>query len=259
MLHEINADLAMQKSHQSLECLLESCAFDTCSIRSLQVNEDRVFSTFIDIDKTHLRLTYTSGHQKTLSRKVVFEILGPVVPANLRRINLQIRVQGREFKAILEPEANLKYEWIWNGLDCYDQPVFGKSLATIQVEYQLTNCLQSKTDRKSFQIHAFVPFKRHFHGWSLDRQHVLDTKSLLLHLGNGQIKDLTKDRDAVPFMENVLETEDDEIPVSIVTNGKDILFIATNTALYRINIQTEEVNNNHHMLYYKRALHYRSP
>ena len=62
--------------------------------------------------------------------------------------------------------------------------------------------------------------------------------------GNGQTTDLTRsDQGAKPVVEDLVEfPEEDEIPVSVATNGQNLVFVGTNAALYEFNIKTKIVS-----------------
>ena len=64
------------------------------------------------------------------------------------------------------------------------------------------------------------------------------------YLGNGQTTDLTRsDKGAKPVVEDLVEfPEEDEIPVSVATNGRNLVFVGTNAALYEFNIKTKIVS-----------------
>ena len=61
--------------------------------------------------------------------------------------------------------------------------------------------------------------------------------------GDGQTTDLTRtDKGAKPVVEDVVDFPGkDEIPVSVATNGHDLIFVGTNAALYEFNISTKNV------------------
>ena len=75
-------------------------------------------------------------------------------------------------------------------------------------------------------------------GWQLDFHHQLDSKAAILYLGNGQVIDL---KTQTPMVQNVLEFEDD-LPVAITSNGLNVIYVGTNSAVYEIDLQQGKVN-----------------
>jgi hypothetical protein len=72
----------------------------------------------------------------------------------------------------------------------------------------------------------------------------LFTIQFYLILGNGKTTDLTRsDQGAKPVVEDLVEfPEENEIPVTVATNGQNLVFVGTNAALYEFNIKTKIVS-----------------
>ena len=72
----------------------------------------------------------------------------------------------------------------------------------------------------------------------MDFHHQLDSKGAILYLGNGQVIDL---KTRTPVVQNVLEFEED-LPVAITSNGLNLIYVGTNSAVYEINLHQGKVN-----------------
>ena len=87
-------------------------------------------------------------------------------------------------------------------------------------------------------MYGYQPESEDIFGWQLDFHHQLDTKAAILYLGNGQVIDL---KTQTPMVQNVLEFEDD-LPVAITSNGLNVIYVGTNSAVYEIDLQQGKVN-----------------
>ena len=67
----------------------------------------------------------------------------------------------------------------------------------------------------------------------------------IIFIGDGRTTDLTNSEQGMKLMvEDLFEFPDhDEIPVTIATNGHDLVFVGTNAALYEFNILTKKVRS----------------
>ena len=64
----------------------------------------------------------------------------------------------------------------------------------------------------------------------------------MMYLGNGKATDLASD--GYPIVQDLYEfpQSDEEMPVSIASNGKQVLFIGTNAALYEFDTRNATVS-----------------
>ena len=77
-----------------------------------------------------------------------------------------------------------------------------------------------------------------FQGWQLDFQHRLDPRAAILYLGNGKKVDL---KNEIPVVQSILEFEED-LPISIASDGVNMVYVGTNSAVYEIDISLQKVN-----------------
>lgn len=135
-----------------------SCIYDypTCSVQNITVQTEPYFSTNLDLQNTHLKLSYNSDKSlKNVTRKLTIQVLGSYLPSNLWLIELRVILAGIESKKLLEPEENLKWTLDWTGLNAYGGKVFGKTLAHIKVGYKFIDCPHTKWDHKFIELEGF--------------------------------------------------------------------------------------------------------
>lgn len=222
---------------------IESCAFETCSVRNIQLHHDEnVAKASLDIENTHFKLSYNSLlNAVTPSQKVTVDLLGPSYPRTLWHLEVQLTIQGHKFVEHLEPEVNLKWTFDWTPTtNVYGQKVAGPSFALLKVGYKFTDCSRVFWDSKVIEIKNPVLKPRHFYGWKLNFQHLLDPANLILY--TDELHDL---KQKVPVVQDVFELDPvdaDQIPVSITTDGFDMLYIGSNTALHQVNTSDQSVS-----------------
>ncbi|MBP7276394.1 MAG: hypothetical protein KBA51_09355, partial [Kiritimatiellae bacterium] len=95
----------------------------------------QTLSERIGIPGTAFNLIYRSDRvpgrkdQYTLN----FPILGAEIPQDLKRVDVEIEVAGREFLRSLDPEPNLTYTFTWDGTDAYGRPVYGAQPVNVRI------------------------------------------------------------------------------------------------------------------------------
>ena len=77
-----------------------------------------------------------------------------------------------------------------------------------------------------------------FQGWQLDFHHRLDPRAAILYLGNGKKVDL---KNEIPVVQSILEFQED-LPISIASDGVNMIYVGTNSAVYEIDISLQKVN-----------------
>ncbi|MBK1717696.1 RHS repeat-associated core domain-containing protein, partial [Thiocystis violacea] len=110
----------------------------TTSFGSIIENENQILGESIGINGTPLTLNYRSDRVpgRLSSRRVVIPLTNATVPANLLRIDLEIKVAGRTItQQSFAPTPDLSHTFAWDGLDAYGRPVHGTTPALIRIGY----------------------------------------------------------------------------------------------------------------------------
>ncbi|MBF0138028.1 MAG: hypothetical protein HQL65_17485, partial [Magnetococcales bacterium] len=99
--------------------------------------QNQVLGETIPVAGTPFSLHYSServpGRQGF--RTMTIPISGVTVPAEVKRIELEVRVAGRQFKNTFAPTPNQTHLFTWDGLDAYGRPAYGRQAATVDVGY----------------------------------------------------------------------------------------------------------------------------
>ena len=93
--------------------------FERCLTGATSSVEDRnrIFHEDIPIPGTEMVLHYTSNRVEGYKYVISIPVSGPVVPASLKRIVVEVEVAGRTLKQTLDPQPNQIVEFNWDGLD----------------------------------------------------------------------------------------------------------------------------------------------
>ena len=112
-------------------------------------------------------------------------------------------------------------------------------MVLVKVGFQFTDCPQVEWDYpKIAYLEGYAP-PSSFYGWTLDLHHKLEPQSAMLYLGNGHTFDLKK---GIPVVQDFLDfSAVDELPVTITSNGYDLVFLGTNAAVYELDITKNSV------------------
>src|SRR5690606_19008099 len=174
---------------------------------------NRTLGERLPVAGTPYTLNYRSDRVPGIaSRPIEIQVTGPHVPESMDHVIVNVRVEGRTYTQVLEPEPNLSFEWSWDGLDAYGRPVNGTALAEIEIGYlyplQYLSPAQFETSwarasesdepiasrasqtvmlRQRYQLRlGSLHAKEHaIGGWWLDAHHVYDPQSRTLYRGDG--------------------------------------------------------------------------
>jgi RHS repeat-associated protein len=99
--------------------------------------ERQTLGESLPIAGTSLSLDYqsdrTPGYKKAYSADV--PLIGDIVPFNLQRIVLEVRVAGRVITGTYSTQPNQTAHFVWDGKDPYGRPVQGSQLARVRIGY----------------------------------------------------------------------------------------------------------------------------
>jgi RHS repeat-associated protein len=174
---------------------------------------------------TDYDMSYTSARAagNTASRALEIDLTGATLPADLRRVEVEVTVAGRTFRESLEPTPNLRHTFTWDGKDAYGRPVQGVQSATVRIGHTFPFLYNVPTDaarsfglsctgsgggyRQACAIPADVDSRARqegtrwqtltaavgaydaggqaMGGWTLGVHHAYDPAARLLHRGDG--------------------------------------------------------------------------
>uniref|UniRef100_A0A671NMG3 Teneurin-2 n=1 Tax=Sinocyclocheilus anshuiensis TaxID=1608454 RepID=A0A671NMG3_9TELE len=149
--------------------------------------ESQVLHEQVEIPGTGLKLCYlssrTSGYLSLL--KV---IMTPApVPLSLAKVHLMVAVEGHLLQKWFHASPNLAYTYIWDKTDAYRQRVHGLTEALVSVGYEYETCpSQILWEKRTAVLQGYELNPSNLGGWSLDKHHMLNVRSGILHKGSGE-------------------------------------------------------------------------
>jgi RHS repeat-associated protein len=158
--------------------------------------------------------------------RLTIDVTGATYPGSILDIRLEIKVAGRKFSYSYSPDANIKQEFEWDGLDAYGRRLSGKQPYSYTIfykyptEYAVPRTLPSNSSgasldngQQSFGLagvggfSSSVPARADYDlsdtytgylgveeindlgpGWSLENHHSYDPTVGILHMGSGEDK-----------------------------------------------------------------------
>jgi len=89
----------------------------------------------IPVTGTPFTLEYDSSRVAPTQNSITVALTGATVPASLKRVELAIGIAGRTLQTSFQPQANLSYDFSWDGTDIYGRHVQGAREAFVSVTY----------------------------------------------------------------------------------------------------------------------------
>lgn len=198
-----------------------------CKSNSIIECESQVLGESIPLVGTPLTLNYRSDRVagRLAEGALRIPLSGDSVPPTLRRIELEIKVAGRLYRYVFDPQPNLVHPFNWDGRDAYGRAISGRISAKVKITYvygavyyggnvaagfsRSFSRLPSNgggtggataivgRSREASEVYSIfewqaavgVPVKAPdlgFGGWSVDIHHAYDPLSRTLIMGNGQ-------------------------------------------------------------------------
>uniref|UniRef100_U3K519 Teneurin-2 n=1 Tax=Ficedula albicollis TaxID=59894 RepID=U3K519_FICAL len=170
-----------------------STFFSDAPSRNPIVPETQVLHEEIEIPGSSIKLSYLSS--RTAGYKSLLKIImtQTLVPLNLIKVHLMVAVEGHLFQKSFQASPNLAYTFIWDKTDAYGQKVYGLSDAVVSVGFEYETCPSLILwEKRTAVLQGFELDPSNLGGWSLDKHHVLNVKSGILHKGNGENQFLTQ-------------------------------------------------------------------
>ncbi|XP_038628396.1 teneurin-2 isoform X3 [Tachyglossus aculeatus] len=170
-----------------------STFFSAAPGRNPIVPETQVLHEEIEIPGTNLKLCYLSSRTAGYKSLLKISMTQSVVPLSLIKVNLMVAVEGHLFQKSFQASPNLAYTFIWDKTDAYGQRVYGLSDAVVSVGFEYETCPSLILwEKRTALLQGFELDPSNLGGWSLDKHHVLNVKSGILHKGNGENQFLTQ-------------------------------------------------------------------
>uniref|UniRef100_A0A672JS44 Teneurin-2 n=1 Tax=Salarias fasciatus TaxID=181472 RepID=A0A672JS44_SALFA len=160
----------------------------------------------IEVPGSSLKLCYLSSRTQGYRSLLKVTMTPAVVSMGLLKVHLMVAVEGHLFQKWFHASPNLAYTYIWDKTDAYGQRVYGLSEAVVSVGYEYESCASLILwEKRTAILQGYELDPSNLGGWSLDKHHILNTRSGILHKGSG---------------ENIFVTEQPPVTTSVMGNGR---------------------------------------
>ncbi|XP_023054660.1 teneurin-1 isoform X2 [Piliocolobus tephrosceles] len=159
----------------------------SCPERGTIVPELQVVQEEIPIPSSFVRLSYLSS--RTPGYKTLLRILltHSTIPVGMIKVHLTVAVEGRLAQKWFPAAINLVYTFAWNKTDIYGQKVWGLAEALVSVGYEYETCPDFILwEQRTVVLQGFEMDASNLGGWSLNKHHILNPQSGIIHKGNGE-------------------------------------------------------------------------
>uniref|UniRef100_A0A8C2U922 Teneurin-1 n=1 Tax=Coturnix japonica TaxID=93934 RepID=A0A8C2U922_COTJA len=154
----------------------------SCPDRGTVIPELQVVQEEIPIPSSFVKLSYLSSRTpgyKTLLRVILTH---STIPSGMTKVHLIIAVEGRLLQKWFPAAANLVYTFAWNKTDIYGQKVSGLAEAM-----DINACPDLILwEKRTAVLQGFEMDASNLGGWSINKHHVLNPQSGIVHKGNGE-------------------------------------------------------------------------
>uniref|UniRef100_A0A8C0FU95 Teneurin-1 n=1 Tax=Bubo bubo TaxID=30461 RepID=A0A8C0FU95_BUBBB len=159
----------------------------SCPERGTVIPELQVVQEEIPIPSSFVKLSYLSSRTpgyKTLLRIILTHT---TIPSGMAKVHLIVAVEGRLLQKWFPAAANLVYTFAWNKTDIYGQKVSGLAEAMVSVGYEYETCPDFILwEKRTVILQGFEMDASNLGGWSINKHHVLNPQSGIVHKGNGE-------------------------------------------------------------------------
>ncbi|XP_044803286.1 teneurin-2 isoform X1 [Bubalus bubalis] len=157
------------------------------------VPETQVLHEEIELPGSTVKLRYLSSRTAGYKSLLKITMTQSTVPLNLIKVHLMVAVEGHLFQKSFQASPNLAYTFIWDKTDAYGQRVYGLSDAVVSVGFEYETCPSLILwEKRTALLQGFELDPSNLGGWSLDKHHILNVKSGILHKGTGENQFLTQ-------------------------------------------------------------------
>ncbi|XP_076879023.1 LOW QUALITY PROTEIN: teneurin-2-like [Brachyhypopomus gauderio] len=170
------------------------------------VPETQVLHEQIEIPGTRLKLCHLSSRAVGYRSLLKITMTQAVVPLSLAKVHLMVAVEGHLFQKWFHASPNLAYTFVWDKSDAYSQRVYGMSEAVVSVGYEYETCPSLVLwEKRTALLQGYELEPTNLGGWSLDKHHILNLRSGIVHKGSG---------------ENVFVSRQPAVITSVMGNGR---------------------------------------
>uniref|UniRef100_A0A8C5KL14 Teneurin-1 n=1 Tax=Jaculus jaculus TaxID=51337 RepID=A0A8C5KL14_JACJA len=159
----------------------------SCPERGTIVPELQVVQEEIPIPSSFVRLSYLSSRTpgyKTLLRIILTH---STIPVGMIKVHLTVAIEGRLTQKWFPAAINLVYTFAWNKTDIYGQKVWGLAEALVSVGYEYETCPHFILwEQRTVVLQGFEMDASNLGGWSLNKHHIFNPQSGIIHKGNGE-------------------------------------------------------------------------
>ncbi len=177
--------------------------------------ENQTLGERIGIDGSPFTLNYRSDRVpgRTVARQLLIPVSGASVPSSLKKIQVNVSVEGKSWNTELPAAPNQTVTFTWDGRDAYERPVRGAVKADVQITYVYPVVYQQPANfAASFNVLSGIPFSASsdrtelnlfqgsearieglpentaagIGGWSLSGHHSYNAHTQTLYLGDGE-------------------------------------------------------------------------
>uniref|UniRef100_A0A8C9DE01 Teneurin-1 n=1 Tax=Prolemur simus TaxID=1328070 RepID=A0A8C9DE01_PROSS len=159
----------------------------SCPERGTIVPELQVVQEEIPIPSSFVRLSYLSSRTPGYKTLVRILLTHSTIPVGMIKVHLTVAVEGRLTQKWFPAAVNLVYTFAWNKTDIYGQRVWGLAEALVSVGYEYETCPDFILwEQRTVVLQGFEMDASNLGGWSLNKHHILNPQSGIIHKGNGE-------------------------------------------------------------------------
>ncbi|KAB0387731.1 hypothetical protein FD755_002687 [Muntiacus reevesi] len=198
------------------------------------VPETQVLHEEIELPGSTVKLRYLSSRTAGYKSLLKITMTQSTVPLNLIKVHLMVAVEGHLFQKSFQASPNLAYTFIWDKTDAYGQRVYGLSDAVVSVGFEYETCPSLILwEKRTALLQGFELDPSNLGGWSLDKHHILNVKSGILHKGTGENQFLTQ-HISCPSCNGLAEGNKLLAPVALAVGVDGSLFVGDFNYIRRI-------------------------
>uniref|UniRef100_A0A8C8UGH0 Teneurin-1 n=1 Tax=Peromyscus maniculatus bairdii TaxID=230844 RepID=A0A8C8UGH0_PERMB len=159
----------------------------SCPERGTIVPELQVVQEEIPIPSSFVRLSYLSSRTPGYQTLLRIILTHSTIPVGMIKVHLTVAVEGRLTQKWFPAAINLVYTFAWNKTDIYGQKVWGLAEALVSVGYEYEMCPDIILwEQRTVVLQGFEMDASNLGGWSLNKHHIFNPQSGIIHKGNGE-------------------------------------------------------------------------
>ncbi|KAI4886913.1 hypothetical protein NFI96_030427, partial [Prochilodus magdalenae] len=158
-----------------------------CALRGPVIPELQAVQEEIFIPGSFVKLSYLSTRAAGYQSLLRIILTHASIPPGLSKVHVSAVIEGRQYQKWYPAAPGLVYVLAWNKTDIYGQQVWGLTEAAVSVGYEYESCPDFVLwEKRSALIQGFEMMGSNLGGWTLDKHHILNVQSGILHKGNGE-------------------------------------------------------------------------